>query len=255
MSELEHTAAPEEELSAPSGKLWHRLTLLTLGLTAVVALYFVAVFVTPSLWPIGVKPDASPVALVSTPTPKPTLTPTYTPVPTWTPLPTGSPTMTGAPTSTPTPSRTRGPTSTFPPTWTPSPTPGTPPPTRSNYPFALQNNEVIFTQYYFSSECNWLGIAGLVLDKEDNPITGLPVVLNGGGFQNHVTYSGNAPAYGESGWEHFLDNKVKEGDFSIQLYSNAPEPISDVIHVHTRADCRGNLIFIVFELNWDEYVP
>ena len=132
---------------------------------------------------------------------------------------------------------------------------GTPPATRSNYPFALQNNEIIYTQYFFSAECNWLGIAGLVLDKEGNPVIGLPVVLNGGGFQNHVTYSGNAPAYGESGWEHYIDNKVKEGDFSVQLYSNEPQPISDQIHLRTRADCRGNLIFIVFEQNWDEYNP
>jgi hypothetical protein len=135
------------------------------------------------------------------------------------------------------------------------PTVGSPPPTRSNYPFALQNNELLYTQYFFSSECNWLGIAGLVLDKEGNPVVGLPVVLNGGGLQNHVTYSGNAPAYGESGWEHFLDNKVKEGDFTIQLYNNEPEPISDQIQVRTRQDCRGNLIMIVFEQNWDEYVP
>ena len=132
---------------------------------------------------------------------------------------------------------------------------GTPPATRSNYPFALQNNEIIYTQYFFGSDCNWLGIAGLVLDKEGNPVVGLPVVLNGGGFQNHVTYSGNAPAYGESGWEHYIDNKVKEGDFSVQLYSNEPQPISDQIHLRTRADCRGNLIFIVFEQNWDEYNP
>ena len=134
-------------------------------------------------------------------------------------------------------------------------TPGTPPPTRSNYPFALKDNEIIYRQYFFSSECNWLGIAGEVLDKEGNPITGLPVVLNGGGLQNIITYSGYAPDYGESGWEHFLDNKVKEGDFIVQLYNNQGQPVSDQIQVRTRADCRGNLIMVIFELNWDEYVP
>ncbi len=132
---------------------------------------------------------------------------------------------------------------------------GTPPPTRSNYPFALKDNEITYTQYFFSSDCNWLGIAGLVLDKEGNPITGLPVVLNGGGFENHVTYSGHAPAYGESGWEHFLDDHVKEGEFYIQLYNNQGQPISDRIQVRTRADCRANLIMIIFEQNWDEYIP
>jgi hypothetical protein len=167
--------------------------------------------------------------------------------------PTDPPAPTGTARISATPSRTAGPTPTFPPTWTPILPTGTPPPTRSNYPFALKDNEIIYTQYFFSSECNWLGIAGLVQDKSGEPIVGLPVVLNGGGLQNHVTYSGHAPAYGESGWEHFLDNKVKEGDFTIQLYSNEPQPISDQIQVHTRADCRANLIMIIFELNWDEF--
>ena len=58
-----------------------------------------------------------------------------------------------------------------------------------------------------------------------------------------------------SGWEHFLDNQVKEGDFRIQLYSNQGEPISDQINVRTRADCYANLIMIMFEQNWGEYGP
>jgi hypothetical protein len=245
----------EVEPGASRDELWNRLTLVTLGLTALVAVYYLLVLVSPSLSPLGPKDEPTPVALVPTLTPKPTLAATSTPAPTWTPVPSGSPTPSLTPRDTATANPTPGPTSTFPPTWTPPPTPGTPPPTRSNYPFALRNNEIVYTQYFFSADCNWLGIAGLVVDKEDNPITGLPVVLNGGGFENLVTHSGNAPAYGESGWEHFLDVTVKEGDFSIQLYSNEPRPISDEIHVHTRADCRTNLIWIVFELNWDEYVP
>jgi hypothetical protein len=248
----------EAESSVSRDRLWHRLTFVTLGLTGVVFLIYVVVFFSPSLLS-GLLPVKQPtptlaVALVL-PTAEPTLTPTNTAMATWTYPPTGSPEATGTRKGSPTPTATRRATPTFPPTWTPIQPTGTPPPTRSNYPFALKDNEIIYTQYFFSSDCNWLGIAGLVLDKQGNPIVGLPVVLNGGGFQNHVTYSGHAPAYGESGWEHFLDNKVKEGDFTIQLYSNEPQPISDQIQVHTRADCRGNLIMIIFELNWDEYVP
>lgn len=248
----------EVEPSAPREQLWRRLTLVTLGLTALVFLCYLVAFVSPSLLSGFLptqKPTPTPAVALALPTPKPTVRATDTPLRTWTPLPTKTPQPTETPRNTPSPSRRPGSTPTFPPTWTPELPSGTPPPTRSNYPFALQDNEIIYTQYFFSSECNWLGIAGQVVDKEGNPLVGLPVVLNGGGFQNHVTYSGNAPAYGESGWEHFLDTKVKEGDFTIQLYSNEPQPISDQIQVHTRADCRVNLIMIVFELNWDEYVP
>ena len=242
----------------PRNRLWHALTLLTLGLTALVALGYLAVFVSPSLvsgYLPAMQATPTQAAALALPTRAPTRALTATPVPTWTPSPTPTPAPTLTPRHSLTPSRTRGPTPTFPPTWTPMLPTGTPMPTRSNYPFALQNNEIIYTQYYFGSGCDWLGIAGLVLDKEGNPITGLPVVLNGGGLQNIVTYSGNAPAYGESGWEHYLDSKVKEGDFSIQLYSNEPRPISDQIQVRTRADCRANLIMIVFEQNWDEWRP
>ena len=241
-------------------RLWQRLTLATLVLTALVSLCYLAIFVQPALLE-GLLPNSGPVPTLaqvrSLPTPTPTHIPTDTPVASWTPLPTRTPWPTTVP-NTPTSSPTPGPSPTFLPTWTPQGAendPDRPLPTRSNYPFALQNNEIVYTQYFFSSECNWLGIAGQVLDKSGNHIVGLPVVLNGGGFQNVVTYSGDAPAYGQSGWEHFIDNQVKEGDFSIQLYDNQGQPISDQVQVHTRADCRTNLTVLIFELNWDEYVP
>lgn len=245
------------ESSASRDQLWHRLTLVTLGLTALVFLGCVVAFFSPSLlngFLPAPKPTPTQAMALPPPTPKPTRTPTDTVVPTWTPMPTRTfrPTRTARDTAPP--SHTPGPSPTFPPTWTPPPTIGSPPPTRSNYPFALQNNEIIYTEYFFGAGCDWLGIAGLVLDQEENPIPGIAVVLNGGGFENVVTYAGNAPAYGESGWEHFLDDKVKEGDFTIQLY-NRGQPVSDLIQVRTRADCRVNLIMIIFELNWDEYVP
>jgi hypothetical protein len=247
----------EVDTNADRDTMWNRLTVAALGLTAVVVVCCLLVFIAPSLTPFAPRSDTTPtrVTLLVLPTATATFAPTWTPVVTWTPEPTDPPTPTATPRFTPVDTHTPGPSPTFPPTWTPQATPGSPPPTRSNYPFALQNNELIYTQYFFNSDCNWLGIAGLVLDTEGEPIVGLPVVLNGGGFENHVTYSGNAPAYGVSGWEHFLDNKVKEGDFRIQLYSNQGEPISDQINVRTRADCRANLIMIMFEQNWGEYVP
>jgi hypothetical protein len=230
-----------------------------LGLTALVCLGYLAAFASPSLLEKvlpGGGPTPTQAVVQSFPTPMATTRPpTDTPVPSWTPMPTRTPRPSHTPGPTPRLDHTPGPTPTFPPTWTPYLSPTAPPPTRSNYPYALQNNEITYQAYFLGSGCDWLGIAGIVLDKEEKHVTGLPVVLNGGGLQNIVTYAGHAPAYGESGWEHFLDNKVKEGDFTVQLYSNQGQPISDQIQVRTRADCRANLIWIVFELNWDEYVP
>jgi hypothetical protein len=217
MSDFEPVLEPVEEPDAAQDNMWNRLTVAVLVLTGIVIVLYALVLIFPSLSPFGPKPEPTGVSLLVLPTATRTVPPTWTPVPTWTPRATDTPIPTDTPRASPTATRTPGPTPTFPPTWTPAAPPGTPVPTRSNYPFALQNN--------------------------------------GGGFQNHVTNSGNAPAYGESGWEHYLDNKVKEGDFIIQLYNNNGEPISDQINVRTRRDCRANLIMIVFEQNWDEYVP
>jgi hypothetical protein len=113
-------------------------------------------------------------------------------------------------------------------------------------------------RYPFSSECNWLGIAGEVVDQEGEPVMGIAVVLNGGGLTNIVATSGDRPDYAPSGWEHFLDSQVKEGNFTIQLYkvaNNQSYVVSELVEVRTRRDCRANLAYLVFEVVWDDYIP
>jgi len=220
---------------------------------AVLAIIFLSVvFISPSLVPFGVKDEPTRVALLNTPTPKPTIAVTVTAPPTWTPEPTRTPlpTPTAPP---PRASRTPRPTVFF----TPRPTETfTPEPTVHPYPFKLVDEGVVYQRYPFSSSCDWLGIAGEVVDKEGNPVTGIPVVLNGGGLQNIVTNSGSRTDYAPSGWEHFLDSQLKVGDFTIQLYrviNNQARPISEVVRIQTRKDCRANLAYVVFELAWEDY--
>lgn len=234
--------------------LWNTLATATLAVTVLVVIYYIVVFFSPSLSPLAGS-EPTPVALLSTPTPKPTRAPTDTPdlaAATWT----AEPTRTREPTATPRPPR---PTKTPRPTvfFTPIPTEtGTPTPTRHPFPFKLVDEGVEFMRYPFSSTCDWLGIAGEVVDQDGEAILGLPVVLNGGGLQNVVTNSGDRPDYALSGWEHFLDTQVKEGLFTIQLYrvvNNESFPVSELVEVRTRRDCRGNLAYLVFELVWEDY--
>jgi hypothetical protein len=246
-----------EARKKPTGKktqLWDTLTMVALGLTVLMVIYYMVVFISPSLSPFGADTEPTLVALMSTPTPRPTIPVTDTPlptIPTWTPRPTRTP----APTDTPRPAR---PTNTPRPTvfFTPIPSAtGTPTPTRHPYPYQLVG-EVQFQRYPFSSDCNWLGIAGEVIDQAGEPVLGIPVVLNGGGLQNVVTNSGSRPDYAPSGWEHFLDARVKEGTFTIQLYkveNNQSYPVSEVVEVRTRQDCRANLAYLVFQVVWEEY--
>jgi hypothetical protein len=112
---------------------------------------------------------------------------------------------------------------------------------------------VAYQKYFFSADCAWLGIAGEVLDQEGEPVLGISVVLNGGGFQNQVTASGNRPDYAPSGWEHFLDVQPKDGDFTIQLWHQG-QPVSELVDVRTSKDCRRNLAYLIFEIAWEGYV-
>lgn len=247
-------SARDTQATERSDQLWNALTMLVLAAAVLVVIYYIVVFFQPSLAPFG-ESEATPIALLNTPTPKPTIAVTPTPVPlpaTFTPEPTRTP----PPTSTPPPARaTRTPRPTL--FFTPIPTEtGTPTATRHPYPFKLVDEGVQFMRYPFSSECNWLGIAGEVIDQEGNPVTGIPVVLNGGGLQNVVTTTGDRPDYAPSGWEHFLDSKIKVGTFTIQLYrvvGNQSFPISELVEVITRQDCRANLAYLTFELAWDDY--
>jgi hypothetical protein len=237
-------------------QIWNSLAKLLLALTVFVIVIYSAVFIATSSKPLGAKPEAVPIAVIFTPTPR------NTPIP---PTATTEPTWTSAPSPTPGPTDTRRPAQ---PTNTPrdtiflTPIPsatGTPTPTRHPFPFKLSDDGVAYETYPFRSSCDWLGIAGEVRDQEGNHIPGISVVLNGGGLQNIVTASGNKPQFGESGWEHFLDNKVKEGDFEIQLWnkmyasSTDNQPVSEKVTVRTRADCRANMIYLVFEIAWDDY--
>jgi hypothetical protein len=218
-----------------------------------VTIFYIVAFFAPELTPFGTKPEPTLVALLDTPTPKPTIALTDTPIPSWTPKPSPTlrPTFTPKP---PTPTRTPRPTVIFtlPPTATD--TPGPPTATLHPYPFKLSEDGVTYTRYFFSSECNWLGIAGEVVDQEGNPITGISVVLNGGGLNNVVTTSGNAPDYAPSGWEHFLDSQPKVGDFTIQLWHQG-QPVSELVEVRTSKDCRRNLAYLIFEVAWEGYTP
>jgi len=243
----------QEQSSDNNDRLWNGLTTIALGLTVLVIIYYTIVFISPSLAPFGKKSEPAVFALRNTPAPRPTRVVTDTPKaapPTWTPAPSRTP----GPTPTARPARaTRTPRPTIFFTPFPSDTP-TPKPTIHPWPFRLSDDGITFMRYPFSSECNWLGIAGEVLDQEGEHIPGISVVLNGGGLQNIVTQSGQAPDYAPSGWEHFVDSQIKEGIFLIQLW-NQGQPVSEQVEVRTKRDCRANLAYLVFEVAWENYTP
>lgn len=167
-------------------------------------------------------------------TPPPSRTPTPIPVfPTHTPTSTPTPTPTNTPTATPV-----------------GPTP-TASPTRAPFPFTKSDTSPFYLQNYANSAgCNWLGIAGEVLDLSRNPVAKDTYLVHiwDNGLNDRVPVGG-APAYSPSGWERAIDNRPLVRSYKLQLETTNGTPVSEIYTVTTRASCNENLLRFDFVQN------
>lgn len=253
------------------------VTAMIISLTVLTALGFLVVYLVPGLAPslserfaepADLLPTPTLLAVVALPTPAPA-TPTALAAnlqPTWTPVGGGQQgggsdaqaTNTRRPTLTPSISPTlppNTPTRTPTPTPTETPTPGPSPTvthTRSPFPYTKTNDSPnYYPNYANGAGCEWLGIAGEVLDINGNPVSvgsARVHVWGDGGIDQRVT-AGSAPAYGPSGWEQFIHNNVRVSNYNLQLESSNGTAISQVYQVQTRASCNQNLLFFIFIQN------
>lgn len=263
--------------SRGSGAIFNILSLLVvllilLVLAGVVAAFVAPDLVSPVLAAIGLdtaEEEAEPpaevpttVAIAVVPTATEEVVGPQSLQPTWTPLPAQG---TAPPTATNTRSPTAEPsiTPTFPPatpTRTPTPTPTDtatpgPPPTatntRSPYPFTKAETSPLYLQNFANNAgCNWLGIAGEVLDLNRNPVSSgqYRVHVWGSGIDERVPVGG-APAYGPSGYEQFVFNAPVIRDYNVQLETSSGSVVSQVYSVQTRASCNQNLLILNFVQN------
>jgi hypothetical protein len=161
----------------------------------------------------------------------PTLTPSVTPT---FPPPTPSRTPTPTPTDTPTPGPSATATATF-----------------SPFPFTKDSASPQYLQNFANSAgCNWMGVAGEVLDLDGNPVTPGQFVVHvwDSGIDQRVK-AGDAPAYGPSGYEQFIFDAPRVQEHSIQLETSNGTAVSQVYRFQTRASCNQNLIWFIFVQN------
>lgn len=225
--------------------LWGLLTVLILLGVACLACVFVLIFINPYT-PFNPFPPPTLPAPASLPSDTPTLALLTLP-PTWTPTatpltPTPSPTFTLPPTPTPL-------------TLTPTPTPTWPPPP-GGYPFALRagSPKAMPNIHHPELGCNWMGVGGQVLDKNNAPVIGLILRLGGSAPgillpENTFTLSGVALAYGRSGYEFKLADMpiASRRALWIQLLDPSGMPLSEQVFFDTYASCEQNLILIDFK--------
>jgi hypothetical protein len=212
---------------------------------------------TPTLMALAVVPSLTPTHTAQPVSSGSLLAPTWTPMSlqaTAVPVPATStlrPTLTPSITPTFPPSTaTRTPTATATETATPGPSPTTTN-TRSPFLFTKSDHSPFYLQNFANSAgCNWMGIAGEVLDMDRNPVAS-------GRFRVHIWESGidervpvgGAPAYGPSGWEQFLFDSPVVRDYSVQLETTNGTAVSQVYRVTSRASCNQNLVRLDFVQN------
>jgi hypothetical protein len=123
-------------------------------------------------------------------------------------------------------------------------------------PFALNDGSpVAISSVAFHPEagCNWMGIAGQVLNMSGAPVSTGVIVRVGGelaGVKKDITsLTGTARQYGEAGYEIVLGASPTQSSSNlwVQLLDQAGLPMSPRIVFDTYASCDQNLIFITFK--------
>jgi hypothetical protein len=233
--------------------IWNVLTVVVVLSICYVAYFLLTIFINPhaSLNPF---PPASLPTLYQTPTP----TNTVAIIPraaTWTPTATLQPP----------PTRTTAPTRTLLPqlvtlsiTPVPSDTPTAPgttvTATASPMPVSANITYVASTDFHPTLNCKWLGVAGKVLGSDGKPVLYMEIQLGGildGKTINYVILSGNATAYGVSGFEQVLSDHpiASHQTLWIQLLDNTAKPLTNKIYFDTYSTCNQNLVMVVFTKN------
>jgi hypothetical protein len=153
----------------------------------------------------------------------PSITPTFTPSPTDTPLPTveSTPFPTGDP--------------------------------ESGVSFGKQDGSPIYeiNTVHTDAGCNWLGVAGQIFDMNGIPVNGILVEAGGtlGGQEiTGLSLSGNAPDYGDGGYEIKISDTPTASDEEVyvQLLDQSNVPMSEKIYFKTYDSCDSNLVKINF---------
>jgi hypothetical protein len=101
-------------------------------------------------------------------------------------------------------------------------------------------------------DCTWLIIAGQVWDLQDTPITGLTLHLYGDLGETPIDrtfLTGQAPGYGESGYEFTLEGLLMDSEDTlwIQLVDTNGLAFSHPYPLETFDDCQKNLILVNFK--------
>ena len=125
-----------------------------------------------------------------------------------------------------------------------------PTPTRSPYPFTMDNDSPTYTQNFANNAgCNWLGVAGQVFDLDGDPVPNGAYMIWVPPPADYYTLTGGAPVYGPSGWEIYLNSHPEVATYHLQLFTPSGTPVSEEYEFTTVDSCDQNLVLINFVQN------
>ncbi len=242
---------PERTKLSIKSLVWNTLTVVVLLGTCLVAVFLLNIYLDPQTSLNPFPPSALPT-LYATMTPTSTLVvipraPTWTPTMTFTPVPT----RTTAPTWTLLPQMVTQPGS---PVSSKTPAASATSGTTTPAPASAAITYVPSTDFHPDLNCNWMGVAGRVLGADGKPVLFMEITLGGtldGKNINYVILSGNATAYGPSGFEQVLSNHpiASTKTLWIRLFDSTAKPLTDKIYFDTYNTCNQNLVMVVFTTN------
>jgi len=126
-------------------------------------------------------------------------------------------------------------------------------PTATLAPLGAQIGSPVAVKNFAHPElgCEWMGLAGQILDGDDQPMKDL-VVEVGGTLEGRTVFglaiSGEADAYGPGGYEIVLGEKpvASSATIWVQVYDLNGDLISSPTFFSTYSDCDKNLIILNF---------
>jgi hypothetical protein len=136
----------------------------------------------------------------------------------------------------------------------PSPTPQpSPQPSATPPPYVLQPGAPAASKNFAHPElgCDWMGVAGQVLDQNREPAMGLLIEVGGDLPSQQVrslAMTGTAPLYGPGGFEITISDHplASEASLWIQVYDISGLPASARVYFDTFEECEHNLVLINF---------
>jgi hypothetical protein len=120
-------------------------------------------------------------------------------------------------------------------------------------PYSANLSAIESTIIHPQSDCQYLGVGGSVVDKDNAPVLYLTLRLTGSLNDQPVeklTVSGTAPDFGQAGFEFKLGTTpVDSTSLRLQLLDQSGAPQADDVTITTYKDCDKNLILVRFKKN------